>query len=141
MDRHQILQTQSSSFLGFFHAGYVSPFATVLGIASLFTQARILLYHRRAPGALSFTGLFVQATVFTLVGVSWIFRLTTEGLELGTYTPIQAVWVWYELVGWAVIDNLEFAVVQGTLAFLVFGRKRWSVDAAAVDETTPLVRH
>ncbi len=44
---------------------------------------------------------------------------------------------WYQLVGWAPVDNLVFAFVQGVLFFLAWGRRGTN---GSLGEETPLLR-
>jgi hypothetical protein len=118
------------------HALFINPIVTALGIVALFAQAQESL-SRTSPGALSIAGLAVQALVFTVVGISWIFRLqVSEDFQLGRMSPIRAIVTWYQLVGWAVVDNLVFAFVQAAMWFLVSTRSK---PDAKGSERTPLM--
>ncbi|KAH8891644.1 hypothetical protein GQ53DRAFT_823652 [Thozetella sp. PMI_491] len=74
-------------------------------ILSLFSQAA-MTGARYTPGALSTTGLGVQAVFFVLVGVSWMLRLHGNS---------QDFFGWYALVGWAAIDNILLGIVQAVV--------------------------
>jgi hypothetical protein len=119
---------------GGFHTLFVNPVITVLGIASFFAQAHDILAGP-AIGALSITGLALQAVTFAAVGISWIYRLTIPSHYLRK-PPADAFAIWYEHVGWAATDNLVFAVVQAILFLLAAVRARRQGD---LPETTPLL--
>jgi hypothetical protein len=88
------------------HSLYISPLVTLAALAALVVQ-------RQKASALSLTGLAVQAIVFAAVALSWIMRVIfLEYLEEGSPFPLG---VWYELVGWAAVDNGVFAIVQAVL--------------------------
>jgi hypothetical protein len=91
----------------FTHAYIINPFITFLAVAALFPQVREL---QSSPdlGAISVTGLVMQAFTFAIVAVGWSLRLQ---LPLSEFRQRD----WYPLVGWATVDNLVFAVVQGML--------------------------
>ena len=50
--------------------------------------------------------------------------------------PIRGLITWYQLVGWAAIDNLVFAFVQAVLFFIAWRRRG---PDGTVDETMPLL--
>jgi hypothetical protein len=111
------------------HSILINPIVTALAFAALFPQLRELRSRPTDPGALSVEGLAVQAAVFFVVALCWPLRLRLPwGVGLVT---------WYQLVGWAAIDNAVFAFVQAVL--WTFARRR---GFAGVDdrETTPLIR-
>lgn len=85
----------------------VQKVATIGSILSLFAQ-------RSRATALDITGLAFQATIFTLVAISWIFRVVFPPAPIGKWTWHFLV-SWYEIVGWAAVDNGVFAFVQFVL--------------------------
>lgn len=83
------------------------------------------------PGALSVYGLGCQAVVFGLAALAWAFRLRLGPLSRpgGSNQP-EFDWgrdafglacTWYQLAGWAAVDNGVYAVVQGCLFLLARG--------------------
>ncbi|KAI0885953.1 uncharacterized protein GGS22DRAFT_159449 [Annulohypoxylon maeteangense] len=125
-------QLLSAVFFGI-HTIYINPIITALAVIAVFPQRHEIL-SRREPGALSVMGLLVQAVVFAVVACVWPVRFTI-GSEVRV--PISA---WYQLVGWAAVDNLIFAIVQAVLFWT--SRKFRVGDTAeeiAPEETTPLM--
>ncbi|KAK5167516.1 uncharacterized protein LTR77_007215 [Saxophila tyrrhenica] len=99
------------------HILFVSPVVTFLGLLSLFVQLWETL-SRDTLGALSTEGLAWQAVVFAVVGVSWVFRMGAPSRP-GFFSGFMN---WLSMVGWAALDNLVFAFVQGLLFFVAKGR-------------------
>ncbi|RAH39778.1 uncharacterized protein BO95DRAFT_377204, partial [Aspergillus brunneoviolaceus CBS 621.78] len=100
----------------FYHAVLLTPMATFIGGFSWFLQAAQSRNHAHDT-ALSLTGLAVQAVVFGLVAISWVFRVvyaeTWDPLGLG----------WYFLYGYPVVNNGVFAGVQFlSLAWALYWR-------------------
>ena len=125
-----------SALFGGYHSFYISPVVTLLGIASLYFQARETL-SGTSNGAISLRGLASQAIIFTLVGFTWIFRLTASRDFFKGLTPLRALIEWYQLVGWAAVDNLIFAFVQAVL-FCIAWRRRG--EEATAEETRRLLQ-
>jgi hypothetical protein len=119
-----------------YHTIYINPVLSIAAIASLFPQAREILAGRRgSTEALSIPALAIQAITFAVAGVTWGFRLTTG--EDNWQRPSTHVFLgWYELVGWAAVDNIIFAIVQMLLFLLAWKRKGPQDDA---QETRPLL--
>ena len=128
-----------AAFFATFHLMFVNPVVTIIGLASVFPQARAIS-SRKSPGstplaALSLWGLALQAIVFTVVGISWLFRLTVPK-DFWQMSPIRALMVWYQIVGWAAVDNLIFAFVQAVLYFIAY---RHRATYGGGSETAPLL--
>lgn len=104
-------------------------------MASLYFQARETL-SRTSVGAISLVGLASQAIIFALVGSTWTFRLTASRDFFKSLTPLRAFIKWYQLVGWAAVDNLVFAFVQAVLFCIAWNRRG---EEGAADETTRLL--
>jgi len=106
------------------HSLIVNPIVTALTFAALFPQMRTLRSRPEdgdsGPGALSIVGLGVQAVVFAVVALAWIFRF---------YMPrgmISRAFVsWYQLVGWSAVNNGLFAFVQALL--WIYAKRRWGL--------------
>jgi hypothetical protein len=122
----------SATFEGV-HTIYINPIVTAIGVLSLLPEARTIVTHR-SPSALSLVGLGFQATSFTLVGISWLFRLTIPH-EYWRTDPAEALVSWYQLVGWAAVDNLVFAFVQAVLLVIALRQRR----SDGVSEIMPLL--
>ncbi|KAI1392301.1 uncharacterized protein F4822DRAFT_123948 [Hypoxylon trugodes] len=112
----------------YIHSVFINPVITALAIASLFPQRKELLLYQEI-GALSPTGLVAQTTIFTIVAFLWIVRIP---LPWGVRFT-----AWYQVVGWAAVDNLIFALVQGILCWE--SRKLKSVGHTTDDESAPLL--
>jgi hypothetical protein len=85
-------------------------------------------------------GLAVQAAVFALVAVSWVMRVQFPWELLDGHKITFGVLItWYEIVGWAAVDNAIFALVQIVLLWIVSHRSSQRIRAAG-DESEPLLR-
>lgn len=102
------------------------PIVQLLGFAALTVQARGTI-SRGSAGALSIKGLVLQAVIYLLVGISFLFRLRIPSEELDEHW-IANVRDWDWTVGWAMINNVIFAVSQGILACIVLRRGREEPD-------------
>lgn len=98
----------------------VFPIITGLGILAIFLQAR-QIYKVPLPNALSVHSLAMQAVVFMLVAVAWIWSLPFEYEELIGRWNWTAVSMWYMFVGWVIVDTFIFAL--GQAALLVIARR------------------
>ncbi|KAF6816608.1 pq loop repeat protein [Colletotrichum plurivorum] len=94
------------------HSLILLPTSTALLIFGAATQTREITRRRRfGPDGLSLPGLVAQAVVFALVAISWVFRVQ--------YPPYAPSWDgWYRLVGWPVVGNGTFALIQGVLVWV-----------------------
>ncbi|KAI1379680.1 hypothetical protein F4677DRAFT_289765 [Hypoxylon crocopeplum] len=110
------------------HSLLVNPIVTILAVVALFPQWSEIVGSSEA-GALSVATLATQAIVFAVVAFFWSLRLTLP-------RPSEII-AWYLFVGWAAIDNLVFAVVQGILYWI--SRLKLKEPLATTDETTPLI--
>lgn len=111
------------------------PAAQILGFAALRVQAketRSLGSH----GSLSVKGLFVQALVFLILGISFCVRFQSlmDGIEEEDPDPdsprnspewntplarfVMYAPAWYWLVGWSTINTFVFAFSQGALGLI-----------------------
>lgn len=104
---------------------FINPIVTVIGFASFFAQAHESR-SRSSLGALSIKGLAIQAVVFAVVALYWQLRMRIpeEGWDM---SPQRSFITWYQLVGWAAIDNTVFAIVQAVLLW-VARRQRGEVQ-------------
>lgn len=99
----------------------LGPIVQILGFVALWAQAAEI--KSRSPGAedaLSVKGLLGQAVVFLLVGLSFLWRMRIPGEEGWSGYWLADLGGWYWSVGFATLDNLIFAVVQGVLAWIAW---------------------
>jgi hypothetical protein len=99
----------------------VGPMMQILGLAAFRSQALEIRSKdsSAADSALSVRGLVAQAVVFLLVGISFVWRMRVPSEELDEHFVVS-LRMWYWTVGWASINNLIFAVVQGVLAWIAW---------------------
>jgi heme/copper-type cytochrome/quinol oxidase subunit 2 len=100
----------------------LGPIVQILGFVALWAQASEIK-SRSSPGtedALSVKGLLVQAVVFLLVGLSFLWRLRIPEDEEWSGYWLADLRKWYWRVGFATLNNLIFAVVQGVLAWIAW---------------------
>ncbi|KAH7371846.1 hypothetical protein BKA64DRAFT_268214 [Cadophora sp. MPI-SDFR-AT-0126] len=129
----------AGAFFSGVHTMFISPIVTILCVTAFFAQARETGL-RPDPGALSVTGLAIQAIVFVFVAVAWLGRLAFPWDKLEGYGMISYLAMWYQLVGWVAIDTAIFAVVQAVLFWLASRRGRGERVAVVGAETEPLLR-
>lgn len=118
----------SAIFMGV-HAMYINPIVT-MGIILAFCA------QRQKASALSTLGLAIQAVVFSLVALSWTSRVRFIDLDRVT---LNVLVTWYQLVGWATMDNAIFAMVQFVLLCLATHHKRGLADSFTRPEHEPLL--
>ena len=116
------------------HSYFVTPPVTALALLALVPQAQGMA-KGPSSDSLSLTGLAIQATVFSLVGISWMFRLTIPK-EMWGMDLWRAIYTWHNLVGWAAVYNLIFAFVQVGLYEVAWYRGLTSEDR---EQTRPLL--
>ena len=108
------------------HSLLVNPVITAITFAALVPQLHVLRFRPRDggadPGALSIVGLGVQAVVFAVVAVSWMFRF-----YMPRGTLIRAPKTWYQLVGWSAVNNGAFVVVQAVL--WIYVKRHWGLES------------
>jgi hypothetical protein len=117
------------------HLLYINPITAVTGIFSLFAQAS-QMGPQTSQSVLSTDGLLAQVILFAIIGISWVCRLVPTGEFYDWDDPWMNWNMWFEPVGWAVLDNLIFAFVH-TALFCIAWRRR--DNATIVDETTNLL--
>jgi hypothetical protein len=95
------------------------------------------------PNALSLQGLAVQAVVFTLVSVTWIWSLPCPYEKLKDHDlNCNVFFGWYATIGWIIVDSFVFSLGQAVL--LVLALHRSSSSKATIQgrsETEPLLGH
>lgn len=124
----------STAIFHYIHTTLINPLVTFGGIASLYFQ-----YSKAGADTLSEVGLASQAVVFAFVAISWIGKVRFWPDNTGERAlrdfPFKT---WYELVGWAAVDNAVFAMVQGVLYVLRRGQKG---SGGLGGEAEPLLGH
>ncbi|PYH39132.1 uncharacterized protein BO87DRAFT_297743 [Aspergillus neoniger CBS 115656] len=131
---HELLFVMMSSV----HVIFVSPVTTILAFGALFCQTPKLRKGVPSPRALSLRGLALQTGVFSVLALTWPFRIIYLGPEWDILSSWFALFNWYMLVGWVAVDSAVIALVQGILLWLAYrNRKYWRFDEG--DETEPLL--
>lgn len=97
------------------HSMFINPVVTIGSFSSLFIQIP-------TAAALDIWGMASQAVVFAAVAVSWVYRVEFPTVD-GQWT-LHLLNTWYQLVGWAAVDNAVYAIVQFIL-FCVVRRRLW----------------
>lgn len=93
----------------------LGPLVQVLAIAAFRAQAHETR-SRGSADSLSIRRLILQAVVFFLVGISFLFRLRLPS-ELDEHFIVN-LRTWYSRVGWATTNIVVFALAQGMLAWI-----------------------
>lgn len=122
-------------FSGFFyilHFLILFPLVTLSGIWSIYRQAREI-YAVPFPSALSLQGLAVQAVVFSIVAVMWIFALPFP-YDQGHF-GWKVLLEWYRAVGWLILDTLLYAL--GRLVLLAVALRRGESASGSVGQSQP----
>ncbi len=117
----------------------LNPVGTILSVTALFSQLGLVI-ARPDVGSLSTATLAAQGILFIAVGITWNIRLGPAD-EGGKY-KLPSLFVWYNLVGFAVLDNITFAIVQLVLLFTARHKSAavaTAEEAATPDETSPLL--
>lgn len=123
---------------GYLHSSLVNPVIPFVGAAALYFQAREILAQPpgSGPGALSLTGLAVQAAVFALLAFTWVGRVVFPWEKIDAPLDWRAIQVWHQYAGFVAVDSLIFAVVQAVLLWLALRR---GLHGAPTAETEPLL--
>ncbi|KAF7587810.1 hypothetical protein BBP40_006691 [Aspergillus hancockii] len=116
------------------HMIYIHPIVTGVSIVGLLKQAQEIKRH--PISALSLAGLVGQALTFTLVALSWVFRIRFPYERIDQITP-SVLFHWYQAVGWAAVDNAVFAFMQFILLWLSLRHR--SIPETPVDKTQSVI--
>jgi hypothetical protein len=114
------------------------PILTFLGFWGIYCQAREILAVP-FPNSLSLPGLAIQAFVFTLVSVTWIWSLAFPYETWNGEYSWNNFFGWYYTIGWIIIDNFVFALGQAVLLVLALHRSFSTKVSAGGGETEPLL--
>lgn len=109
-----------SAILEYFWLFLFGPAIQLLGVAAFIAQAWRV--RQGSDSALSIQGLMIQAMVFFLVGISFLYRYRIPPEELAEHFIVN-LRSWFWRFGWATINNIVFALAQGILAWLVSRQK------------------
>ncbi|KAJ5313319.1 uncharacterized protein N7443_000203 [Penicillium atrosanguineum] len=129
----------AEAFFSGWHMMLMHPIVTILALVALPCQARAI---RALPvgnvKALSLLRLLTQGVVFSVVAISWTMRV--KFMDLSFRDVIAYGWLtvvsWYQMVGWAAVNNAVFALVQRSLFCLA---RNWGVVKMADREREPLL--
>lgn len=118
------------------HSMFLSWIFTGFNVATIYYQVTELR-SRPQEQALSRLGLASQAAVFAMLAWSWVVRVE---FPYGMFGGVswQALSTWYQLVGWAAVDNAIFAFGQAVL-FLMILRQPGLSSGAVSGEDGPLL--
>jgi hypothetical protein len=123
----------------FYFACFV-PISTGLICISPILQKKVTKIHG-APGALSTNTLLLQAILYPLLGISWVWRLPVSKENWQLPLP-NALLRWYFLAGWSSVDSIAFALVQAYLYWVCRQVSRQRAEEAIPeedDERRPLI--
>jgi hypothetical protein len=99
-------RTIASVFYQWMHTRYINYLVTIFAFIALAPQSPEL-HDRTSLGALSASGLGIQAVAFAMLAMSWSLRF-----KMDDTVPPPTLVSWYQWVGWATIDNAAFAIIQ-----------------------------
>ncbi|KAK4170666.1 hypothetical protein QBC36DRAFT_341471 [Triangularia setosa] len=126
------------------HLLLVVPVVNILGIVAVVAQVRAIT--GAAPdsgfGALSLACLVTQGLVFSLLALSWPWRLAFPWDEIGSDWLHWAVLkAWFQVAGFVAVDYAVFALGQFVLLWMAVRRNRGHGDISGVSagETEPLL--
>lgn len=119
------------------HVRYILPVVTFLAASALYPQSRAILDRQpgESLGGFSVTGLWLQAIVFAVVALSWVFRVPWT--LYGGPGPEEGELGWYRMVCWAAVNYAIFVVVQSFLFLMARGRR--AIPGATGSDTEPLL--
>jgi hypothetical protein len=117
------------------HSLFLSWIISGFNVVTIYFQVRET-QMRPQEQALSRMGLAVQAVIFILVAFSWIGRVEFPYPDGGF--PWTSLSTWYELVGWAAVDNGIFAIGQAILLWIVSRQDAFN-SGVVHGETEPLL--
>lgn len=118
------------------HSQFLSWIITSLNILAVYFQIKETR-SRPQEQALASLGLALQAVVFAVLAFSWVGRAEfpyPDGRFHWSYLS-----AWYQLVGWATVDNGIFAMGQAILLWIIVSQ-RSRIYGGVQSETEPLLR-
>ena len=110
-----------------------NPIVTLLTVVAGCVEVRHLQL-RSTVGSVSTGTLALQALVFVAVGITWNFRMAPLPRS-------DLAIMWYRLVGFAVLDNILFAVAQLGVWWVARRMDSGSGIAVMAGESSPLLGH
>ncbi|KAL3428591.1 hypothetical protein BDV09DRAFT_201447 [Aspergillus tetrazonus] len=83
------------------HTQFLAYLSTIIAIAAIYPQARMILDHGSLNPSLSVLGLAIQALVFTALAISWFSRVAffLPPEDFPHWWGYWALRVWFECVG------------------------------------------
>lgn len=134
---HGLDRNVLSAFFAIVHMIIIYPIVTGLGILAIFCQAREI-YKVPFPNAISVYSLAMQAVVFMLVAMVWIWSLPFEYEELRWPWNWTTLYTWYIYIGLIIVNSFIFAL--GQAALLAMALRHSPVAHVVQDgETEPLL--
>lgn len=106
--------------IAFIHQLDFSPVMPIAEGVAFLRQARHIT-SIQFPNALSLSGLAIQAVVFSVVAITWIWRIWFP-YELDIHPIRDFLPAWYEFIGCFVVDNIVFAAGQLVILWLAIYR-------------------
>lgn len=126
-----------STFFAAVHMFIFYPIVTVVGGLAIFCQAREI-NKVPFPNALSLHTLAMQAVIFTLIAVAWIWSLPFDYEEVRVRWGWRTLIMWYEYVGWVIVNAFIFALGQTALMVMAW-RRSLMAKVIQSGETVPLL--
>ncbi|KAJ5493933.1 hypothetical protein N7463_010020 [Penicillium fimorum] len=126
-----------SAIFGMVHITIFYPIVTALGILAIFCQAREI-QKVSFPNVLSVHTLAIQAVVFMLIAVAWIWNLPFDYEEFRGQWGWRTLAMWYSCVGWVIINAFIFGLGQTALVIMAL-RHPSMANVIQHGETAPLL--
>ncbi|CAG9941599.1 unnamed protein product [Clonostachys rosea f. rosea IK726] len=120
------------------HQSYLFPLTSILCLASLIPQMH-LIHSRRRRGSLSFKGLGIQGTVFSIEAVGWVGRLAFPWDDFKGQPKLNVLILWYQRVGWIPINYAFMALVQKALFWILILHRLHGNGRSRERERRPLL--
>jgi hypothetical protein len=119
------------------HIAIFYPIVTALEMLAIFCQAREIK-KVPFPNVLSVHTLAMQAFIFMLIAVAWIWNLPFDYKEFRGQWGWGTFAMWYSYVGWVIVNAFIFGLGQTALMIMAL---RYSSMANVIQcgETAPLL--
>ncbi|KAJ6023938.1 hypothetical protein N7540_004735 [Penicillium herquei] len=121
-----------------FHSMILWPIISILGCLSIYLQAG-KIFKEPFPSSLSFQGLLLQATVFLIGAIVWVWSLAFPYKEAKGHWNWSVFSIWYSTIGWVIVNTLIFALGQALLCVLLSRRTPSDDEITPSGETEPLL--
>lgn len=128
------------AIFSFIHMTCIQPLVTALAFAALMCQRRAILTRAAGTGtgSLSLLGLGLQAVTFSILAVTWPWRLVFSWEVFGGMFLPNPIYAWYQVVGFLPVDHAVFACAQGCLLLTTLRHTRTAREVRA-GEDEPLL--